>query len=232
MHTDTEKEKLFTTVPVWRAIISLAVPTVISQLITVIYNMADTFFIGQLGEPNQVAAATLSMPLFIFLTAFANIFGIGGASLISRCLGGGDYERAKRCSSFCIWSAVFVSALYGIIVIMSKGVLLPLLGADKDTFSFCSSYVFWTVGIGAVPTVLNTGLANLIRAEGYSKQAGFGVAFGGILNIILDPIFIFIFKMQITGAAVATMLSNTAAAIYFFCIHLFYPREKYRYTVD
>lgn len=216
MNTDVEKEKLFTAAPVWRAIIALAVPTVISQLITVIYNMADTFFIGQLGDANQVAAATLSMPLFMFLTAFANIFGIGGASLISRCLGSGDYERAKRCSSFCIWAAVIVSALYGIIVIVLKGVLLPLLGADKDTFAFCGSYVFWTVGIGAVPTVLNTGLANLIRAEGYSKQAGFGVAFGGILNIILDPIFIFVFKMQITGAAAATMLSNAAAAIYFF----------------
>lgn len=102
MSTTIEKEQLFTSVPVSRAVISLAFPTVISQLITVIYNMADTFFIGQLGDPNQVAAATLTMPVFIFLTAFANLFGIGGSSLISRCLGAGNLEKAKQTSAFCI----------------------------------------------------------------------------------------------------------------------------------
>ena len=105
-----EKEALFTSVPVGRAILSLAVPTVLSQIITVVYNMADTFFIGQLGDPNQVAAATIAMPLFIFLTALANLFGIGGASLISRCLGVGDREKAGRCSAFCIWSAAGIAA--------------------------------------------------------------------------------------------------------------------------
>ena len=231
MNMDIEKEKLFTTVPVWKAVISLALPTVISQLITVVYNMADTFFIGQLGNSNQVAAATLAMPLFMFLTAFANIFGIGGASLISRCIGSGEREKAKHCSSFCIWSAIIISAIYGMIVIVFNPLLFPLLGADVNTLEFCASYIFWTVGIGAVPTVLNTELAHLIRAEGYSKQAGLGVAFGGILNIVLDPIFIFVFKMQITGAAIATMLSNAAAAIYFF-IFIFKIRQKSTITLS
>jgi len=93
--------------------------------------------------------------------------------------------------------------------------LLPVLGTDRETYPFCSSYVFWTITIGAVPTVLNAVLAHLVRTEGYAKQAGFGVAFGGILNIALDPIFIFAFRMEIAGAAVATMLSNAAAAAYF-----------------
>lgn len=216
MNAGMEKEELFASVPVGRAIISLAVPTVIAQLITVVYNMADTFFIGQLGDPNQVAAATLAMPIFIFLTGFANLFGIGGASLISRCLGIGDREKAKSTSSFCIWAAFCLSLLYGVAVVLLRGSLLPLLGADAATSDFCSVYVFWTIGVGAVPTVLNATLAHLVRSEGYSAQASFGVAFGGILNIILDPVFIFAFRLEIAGAAIATMLSNAAATLYFF----------------
>lgn len=216
MNVSVENEALFAEVPVQKAVIRLAVPTIISQLITVIYNMADTFFIGRLGDPNQVAAATLAMPLFIFLTAFANLFGIGGASTISRCLGAGKPEKARRISSFCIWAAIAVSFCYGVAVALLRHKLLPLLGANEATSAFCASYIFWTVGVGATPTVLNAALAHLIRSEGYSRQASFGVAMGGILNIILDPIFIFAFKMEIAGAAIATMLSNVLATAYFF----------------
>ena len=208
MSTSIEKEQLFSSAPVGKAVISLAIPTVIAQLITVVYNMADTFFIGQLGDPNQVAAATLAMPVFMFLTAFANLFGIGGASMISRCLGAGNREKAKHTSAFCIWSATAVAFCYGVVLVWMKDTLLPILGTNADTSEYCASYIFWTIGVGAVPTVLNAELAHLIRSEGYSGQASFGVAFGGILNIILDPIYIFVFKMDIAGAAVATMLSN------------------------
>lgn len=209
------KDYLFCEMPVQRAVLSLAVPTVISQIITVIYNMADTFFIGQLNDPNQVAAATVAMPAFAALTALSNLFGIGGASKIARCLGKKDNEAAKRTAAFSIWTAVAVALFYGVIIFLARPWLLPVLGTNTATYDFCSSYVFWTITIGAIPTVLNAGLAHLIRTEGYAKQAGFGVAFGGILNIALDPIFIFVFHMEITGAAIATMLANTAAMIYF-----------------
>lgn len=225
MSKSITKEEIFSSAPVGKAVISLAIPTVIAQLITVVYNMADTFFIGQLGDPNQVAAATLAMPVFMFLTAFANIFGIGGASMISRCLGMGDREKAKKTASFCIWSAVILSFVYGIAVISLKNIILPILGTDEATVDFCSSYIFWTVGVGAIPTVLNAELAHLIRSEGYSAQAGFGVAFGGILNMLLDPVFIFLLNMEITGAAVATMLSNAAATL-FFLVFLFKIRKN------
>lgn len=206
---------VFKDMPVRRAVISLAVPTVISQIITVIYNMADTFFIGQLNDPGQVAATTVSMPLFIILTALANLFGIGGASKISYCLGQGKIETAKKCASFCFWTSAAVSFVYGIGVYFLCPFLLPLLGADNDTYTFCRQYIFWTVGAGAVPTVLNAELGHLVRSEGYSREAGFGIAFGGVLNILLDPVFIFLFKMEIAGAALATMLSNLCAAVYF-----------------
>lgn len=215
MNAELKKERLFTEVPVSRAVFSLAVPTVIAQLITVVYNMADTFFVGQLGDPNQVAAATLAMPAFMVLTALANLFGIGGASMISRCLGAGDRERAKQTAAFCIWSAGGAALLFGVTVALLRGLLLPLLGTDGETYDFCSVYILWTVGVGAVPTVLNTCLAHLIRAEGYSGQSSFGVALGGVLNIIIDPVFIFLLRMEIAGAALATMLSNVAATAYF-----------------
>jgi len=220
-----DNDCLFSEMPVHRAVLSLAVPTVISQIITVIYNMADTFFIGQLNDPDQVAAATIAMPAFAALTALSNLFGIGGASKIARCLGKKDSETAKRTAAFSIWTALAVALCYGIIIFLTRPLFLPVLGADSETYAFCSDYVFWTITVGAVPTVLNAGLAHLVRTEGYAKQAGFGVAFGGILNIVLDPVFIFAFHMEITGAAIATMLSNTAATIYFF-LFLFKIRKK------
>jgi len=210
-----DNAELFERAPVKKAVISLVVPTVISQLITVIYNMADTFFIGQVGDPNQVAAASLCMPLFILLTGIANLFGIGGSSLISRCLGAGSREEAKKAAAFCIWTASTVSLLYGIALMIFKSFALPAVGANAETYDFCYAYVFWTITIGAVPTVLNALFAHLVRSEGYSKQASFGMALGGILNIILDPIFISVFGLEIAGAAIATMLSNLIATFYF-----------------
>ena len=212
---NAERTALFSDAPVRKAVLTLAVPTVISQLITVVYNMADTFFIGKLNDPLQVAAATIAMPCFMLLTGFANLFGLGGSSLISRCLGTGDQEKARHCASFCIWTGAAAALLYGIAVVLLEPMLFPILGADTDTWEYCRQYAFWTIGVGAVPTVMNAELAHLIRAEGYSKPAGFGVAFGGILNILLDPIFIFTFRLNIQGAAIATLLSNLTAIGYF-----------------
>ena len=210
-----EKFSLFSDVPVRKAVLALAIPTVISQLITVVYNMADTFFIGQLNDPSQVAAATLAMPCFMFLIAFANLFGMGGSSLISRCLGTGDQDTARHTASFCIWTGIVAAFLYGVAILLLKPVLFPVLGAKEETWEYLRQYVLWTIGIGAIPTVMNAEFAHLIRSEGYSKQAGFGVALGGLLNIALDPLFIFVFRLNIAGAAIATMLSNLIAMLYF-----------------
>lgn len=210
-----ERSALFSDVPVRKAVLTLAVPTVISQLITVVYNMADTFFIGQLNDPLQVAATTLAMPCFMFLTAFANLFGLGGSSLISRCLGSDEREKAHHTAAFCIWTGVAVAFLYGVAILLSEPVLFPVLGAKAETWDYLRQYVFWTIGVGAVPTVMNAEFAHLIRSEGYSRQASFGVALGGVLNIALDSLFIFAFRLNIAGAAVATMLSNVIAMLYF-----------------
>lgn len=216
VNASEKEETLFRSVPVTKAILTLALPTIISQVITILYNMADTFFIGQLGDPRQVAAATLAMPLFMLMTALSNLFGVGGASLISRQLGRGERAKASRTCAFCVWTGIAVALLYGVLVLVLRPVLLPMLGAGEDTGELTASYLFWTVGLGAVPTVLNPTLAHLVRAEGHARPASFGVALGGILNIILDPIFIYGLRLQITGAAIATLLSNTMALLYFF----------------
>ena len=212
---EVSKRKLFEETPILKAVVALEVPTVISQLITVAYNMADTFFIGQVGDPNQVAAASVCLPVFMLLTGIANLFGIGGASLVSRSLGEGNFERAKKASVFSIWTAVAAALVYGLLVFACKGRLFPMVGSDAATYDFCTQYSFWVISIGAVPTVLSGVFAHLVRAEGYSRQASIGVAFGGILNIVLDPLFISVFRMEIAGAAIATLLSNVAATAYF-----------------
>ena len=214
----TDNTALFEKMPVPKAVITLVIPTIISQIITVIYNMADTFFIGQMNDPNQVAAATLAMPPFVMLTGIANLFGIGGASLISRSLGSGDREKAKKCSSFSIWSAALLALVYGLILYWARPTIFPWLGTDEFTYGYCSDYFLWTITIGGVPTVLNACLAHLVRAEGYSKEASFGLALGGIMNIILDPLLIFNLGLGVKGAAIATMLSNVIAVIYFLCL--------------
>ncbi len=227
----TDKTELFEKTPVTRAVIALVVPTVISQIITVIYNMADTFFIGQLNDANQVAAASLCLPLFLLTTGMANLFGIGGASLISRSLGLGDGEKARKTSAFCVWTAAAVALVYGLAIFALRGVVLPAVGTDEFTYDFCASYLFWTLTVGAVPTVLNAALAHLVRAEGYSGQASFGVALGGVLNILLDPVFIFGFHLEIAGAAIATMLSNLIATVYF-VILILVKRGKFHLTLN
>ncbi len=212
--TDKETE-LFERRPVFSAVLALVVPTVISQLVHVVYNMADTFFVGQTGDPNQVAAAGLCMPLFIFLTGIANLFGIGGSSLISRSLGAGNEDRARRTASFSLWSAVCLAFVYGIAIYVLRPVVLPAVGANEGTYDHCSRYLFWTVCIGAVPTVMNPCLAHLVRAEGHAKKASFGMVLGAGLNIVLDPVFILALDLQVAGAAMATMISNVIASIYF-----------------
>lgn len=222
---DSRERELFEKVPVTKAVLSLVIPTVISQLITVLYNMADTFFIGQTGDSNQVAAAHLCMPIFFLLTGIANLFGIGGASLISRCLGVGNKEKARHTSVFCVWTSSAISLIYGVVVYLLCPIILPAFGVNADTYDFCRQYIFWTIAIGSIPTVLNAEFAHLVRSEGYSKEASFGMILGSVLNIILDPIFIMPLKMQIAGAALATMLSNLIAMIYF-TIHILRIRKN------
>ena len=215
-----QRKELFESIPIKKAVISMAVPTVLSQLVHVLYNMADTFFIGQLNDPAQVAAATLSMPPFLFLTGIANLFGIGGASLISRRMGQKRSETARKCAAFSIWGGFGTALAYALVILLFRDRLLPLIGTNETTYPLVYQYLLWTTVIGAVPTVMNTLLSHLVRTEGKARSAGFGVMLGCFLNILLDPLFIFTFRMGIIGAAAATMVSNCIAMLYFIVLIL------------
>ncbi len=216
--TEKNKSELFTTMPVGKAVAKLAVPTVISQIIVILYSMADTFFIGQTGDPNQLAALSIAFPIFTVLTAVANLFGIGANSLIARSMGKNDEATAKKASSFCFWASLATTAFLCVVLAALMKPILTIAGADEYTFSHTAKYLLYVFVIGGIPTVAGLSLGHLVRAVGKTKEAGIGLAIGGILNIILDPIFISVFGMGVSGAAIATAISNVISLIYFILV--------------
>ncbi len=218
-----DKRELFERMPVPKALATLAVPTIISQLITMIYNLADTFFIGRTNDPFKVAAATISFVLLFLTSGLANLFGVGGGSLISRLLGAKKEGEAKKVSAFSFWGAVIISVIYSAATYIFNEPLLRLIGASDNTIGYAADYAFWVVVVGGIPTTLAVTLAQLLRSEGYAKQASLGLGAGGILNIILDPLFMFYILpegQEVAGASIATMLSNLCVFIYLFSVYL------------
>lgn len=213
-----ENKELFETMPVARALTKMAIPTIISQLITMIYNLADTYFIGQTNNPYMVAAASLSYVLFFILTALSNLFGVGGGSQISRLLGEQRFEKAKKVCSFSFYGTICISLLYSLGCLAFMDPLLWLLGATDNTIAYSCQYTLWVIVVGGVPSCLSMTMAHLLRSEGYARYASYGLSGGGILNMILDPLFMFVIMrpgQEVMGAALATMLSNCAALVYF-----------------
>lgn len=214
MRQVTEKE-LFESIPVPRALAALAVPTIISQLVTMIYNLADTFFIGQLKDPCMVAAVTLAGPWFNLLTALGNLFGVGGGSLISRMLGVQNHRDVRYVSAFSIWGGAAVTACFSVLTLLFRQPFLLFLGASPDTYDYAEAYLLWVVVLGGVPTMVSMAMGHLLRSEGHARQASMGMMFGGILNVALDPVLIFGFHLNVAGAAIATAASNTASVVFF-----------------
>lgn len=219
MSTRATDTRVFEEYPILRAVLALAVPTVISQVILVVYNMADTFFIGRTGSDEMITAVTVCMPAFMFLSAVSNLFGVGGASVIARALGAGDEVRARRTAAFAFWGCVLVTLLYSLAAWLFRDGFVNLLGGgDPAVHGQARRYLLVTVALGGLATSLNALLGHLVRAEGRSVQAGFGIALGGVLNIALDPLFMFRLLPlgnEVVGAAVATALSNLVATLYF-----------------
>lgn len=214
---DPQKRALFENVPIGKAIAVLAIPTIISQLITLVYNLADAYFVGLTGNAHMIAAISLVYPVFSLTTALGNLFGIGGGSLIARLMGKGQIDDARRVSSFSLYAAIASAALYSLVCFIFAEPLLDLLGASSDTLAYCDQYMNYVVCLGGVPTVVSLVLSHLVRNAGYSREAGLGLSIGAILNIVLDPLLMFVILpdgCEVIGAAIATMLSNTISAVY------------------
>ena len=218
---DTSSETyIFEEMPVPRAVAKLAVPTVISQVVTMIYNLADTFFIGQLANPAMSAGVSLVSPYFNLLTALGNLFGLGGGSLISRMLGSKDEADAKYVSSFALWGGIAATLLFSVLTYIFRGPILRFLGALDENIVYAETYLNWVVVLGGAPTMVSLSLGNLLRSEGHAREASAGMMFGGILNVILDPILIFPLHMGVAGAAIATAFSTLASVAFFAAVYI------------
>ena len=224
---DQQKTLLFEEMPIPRAVAKLAVPTILSSLVTVLYNLADTYFVGMLNNSVQNAAVTLAAPLILAFNAVNNLFGVGSSSMMSRALGSRDYETVHRSSAFGFYCSIFCGLLFSLLYVIFQPFVLTILGADTTTAEATAGYLRWTVACGAAPTILNVVMAYLVRAEGAALHASIGTMSGCILNIILDPIFILPWglNMGAEGAGLATFLSNCVACGYFFVL-LYVKREN------
>ena len=215
-----KKTYLFEEAPLGRAVMTLAIPTVISSLVTVLYNLADTYFVSMLNDSVQNSAVTLAAPVMLAFNAVNNLFGVGSSSLMSRSLGCKDYDTVAKSSAFGFYCSLICGLLFSLLCFTFRTPLLYLLGADADTFEATNQYMFWTVCLGAAPTILNVVMAYLVRSEGSAMHASIGTMTGCLLNIVLDPIFIMPWGlgMGAAGAGLATFISNCVACGYFFVL--------------
>ena len=217
-----DKQQLFESASIPRAVLTLSIPTVLSSLVMVLYNMADTFFVGMLNDPIQNAAVTLAAPVMLAFNAVNNLFGVGSSSMMSRAIGSKDYDTVYKASSFGFWCSLFCGILLSVLTAVFFTPLLRLLGTQSDNIEATAAYMRWTVCFGAAPSILNVVMAYLVRSEGSPLHASIGTISGCILNIILDPIFILPWglNMGAAGAGLATFISNCAACLYFFILLL------------
>ena len=223
---ENRKTKLFEEIAVPKAVLTLSVPTVVSSLVALLYSLADTYFVGMMNDPVQTAAVTLAAPVLLAFNAVNNLFGVGSSSMMSRALGRGDMKTLRQSSAFGFYGSLISGILYSVGCALLMGPLLGLLGADATTSGATADYMFWTVTLGATPSILNVVMAYLIRSEGATLHASIGAMSGCLLNIVLDPLFILPsgLNMGAEGAALATLLSNCFATSYFFG-YLFFKRR-------
>lgn len=225
-----ENRKIFESDPISHAVLKLAVPTVVTMLIIILYNMVDIFFVGQLGDPNKVAAISVATPIFLLLMAFGNMFGIGGATFISRALGKREDYKVKNISSFCFYGSIFIGVVSALVYSLYSKSIIFSSGASENTYRDAKLYLD-TIAFFAPIVVLSTTFSNLVRGEGSAKKSMNGMVLGTLTNIILDPIFIldyiniFGFKfnllaMGVKGAAIATIIGNSISVSYFLWIIL------------
>ena len=214
---NTERNEMFETSPIPKVFFFLTLPAVIGKLVMLFYNIADTWFIAATGNPDLVAGVSLVSPIFVLMIALGDIFGVGGSSVIARLFGQRKNETARRVSSFCFYGSFLCSALIAAIFYVFRFPILQLLGADEHTLPYALEYYRWIIiGMPFISTSIVP--LNLLITEGRSKASMAGNITGSLLNLILDPFFIFFLDMGAAGAAIATVLGNVGAlTLYSFC---------------
>ena len=215
MASKEKRERIFSSYPIPKAVAALALPCVLSNIVNVIYNMADTYFVSLMEDTNATAAVSITMPVFLFFVAFGNIFGVGGSAYISRSLGAGKREKVKQISSFCVFSSIGAGVLLLALILIFINPLVSGLGASAGAVSEYSRDYLKYIALGGPLIVTSITASNLIRGEGAAKESMIGMMIGTVTNIILDPVMILIFDMGVGGAAIATVIGNLASVVYY-----------------
>lgn len=210
--------QIFRDAPVPKAVLTNVIPSIISMIMVLAYNLADTFFIGQTKNPYMVAAVSVSTPVFLIFMAIGMLFGIGGTSLISRMLGEGNRDRARNISAFCFWSGLSIGIVSMIAIILLAEPVCRLAGASDDTIAYSKQYLT-IVAVGIPFLIVSNSFSNIIRAEGKAQKAMAGMIIGNMINIVFDPIMILVLGWNVAGAAIATVLGNIFSSA-FYVIHL------------
>ncbi len=212
---DANRSEIFEKMPIKKAVWKLALPTIISMIVMVLYNLVDTYFVGQTGDSTQVAAVSLAMPVFMILIALGNLFGIGASSMISRLLGAKNYKSVANASSFAFYCSLISGVIAGVLFLLFMPTLAELSGADEVTSPHVQGYLTY-IAFGAPFIIMANSMGYIMRSEGNAKGAMISMMIGTVLNIALDPLFIFVFEFGAVGAAIATSVSNVVAAVYIF----------------
>lgn len=204
---------LFREAPVWHAIFHMAIPAMISMLVVLLYNMADMFFVGRIGDNAQVAAVSLVSPIFTLTMAMGSLLGGGGSAVIARTLGQQDAKKVQCYSSLCCWASLIFGGIFGFVLLLGAETVLGLLGANAEIWGYAHTYMS-ILAVGAPIMIFTSAYGNIIRAEGAVRQAMRGNLMSTITNIVLDPIFILRLNMGVGGAAAATVIGNVVGAAY------------------
>lgn len=211
---DNKSMEVFAKAPIRKAVLQNALPAMAAMLMVLIYNLAGTFFIGQTHDDLQVAAVSLATPVFLLFMSVGTVFGIGGTSVISRALGEGRRDYAKKACSFCMWICVAVGVLMSALFLIFMDQILALIGASAETWNYAKTYLTIVSCSGPFVLIANC-YFNVIRAEGQSGKAMMGQLLGNLLNVILGSITILVFGWNIAGAAIATVIGNIVGAGYY-----------------
>ena len=208
------KANYFESMPASKAVIFNAIPALVSELMLLVYNLADTFFIAQTNDPYQVAAVSIATPIFLLMLSMSIIFCVGGMSCVSRSLGAKEIQRAKNFCSCAIWSSVLAGLILPVILLLFINKILFFIGASKETFDFTRDYlsIVSLTGPFFMFSICSTGV---MRAEGQARRAMTGQVLGNLTNIILDPIMILYLGWGIKGAAIATVIGSIAGNLYY-----------------
>ena len=211
---EDKRTKIYESDNLWKSIFSMVIPALLAILVMLIYNMADMIFVGQTKVTAQVAAVSIVGPIFNLIMAVAMLLSAGGTVLISKDLGAKDEEHARQTSAVCMWGAIILGVICALVIIAAHEPLLKFLGTTQDTYEYARTYMIILV-LGAPFLLVSNMLGQLLRAEGAVKDGLAGNLTGTAVNIVLDPIFILGLGMGVAGAAIATVIGNVVATLFY-----------------